>query len=195
MKNRTTVSARTLEALLEEMSGGLVPSWLFFWGHTPPKDGSVGKACFSQWWCGHPFEEDENHYQTAEHYMMAGKARLFGDSEALHAILTAENPAVAKKLGRTVRGFSDEKCLAARWSIVVRGNYLKFSQHPDLAGFLTQTGQRILVEASPYDRIWGIGLGKASSDIENPAKWKGLNLLGFALMEVRAQLERTAFHE
>jgi len=72
--------------------------------------------------------------------------------------------------------------------IVVAGNLAKFSQNPDFRDFLLTTKNRILVEASPVDKIWGIGLAADDKKIENPRLWKGLNLLGFALMEVRKQL-------
>ena len=71
------------------MASGFAPKWCFFWGHTPAKDGSVSKSCFSQWWEGHPFECDGVTYRTAEHFMMAGKARLFMDDETLAKILAS----------------------------------------------------------------------------------------------------------
>jgi ribA/ribD-fused uncharacterized protein len=72
---------------------------------------------------------------------------------------------------------------------VVQGNYLKFSQHKALEQFLLQTHDRVLVEASPVDPVWGIGLAEDHPDVLHPSKWKGTNLLGFALMEVRDQLK------
>ena len=96
--------------------------------------------------------------------------------------------AEAKKLGRQVRNFDQLLWEEKRYEIVKIGNYHKFSQDEHLATFLKQTGDRILVEASPYDNIWGIGLSADAQGIENPHNWKGLNLLGFALMEVRKML-------
>lgn len=179
---------RTREALSTAMQKGWRPKWLFFWGHQPSKNGDITAACFSQWWSGHAFEIDGVRYATAEHFMMADKARLFRDEASLSAILEAKSPAVAKKLGRQVANFDDAQWLEARWDIVVRGNEAKFSQHADLRDFLLKTGDRVIVEASPYDRIWGIGMGTKDEGVENPDKWKGLNLLGFALMEVRERL-------
>ena len=176
------------EALIAAIAEGFTPKWVHFWGHTPPADGSVGKTCFSQWWAGHPFTVDGVAYATAEHFMMAEKARLFGDAETLAEILAVEHPNAAKKLGRKVRDFDDGKWLAARWNIVVRGNHAKFSQHADLADFLINTGDRIIVEASPYDSIWGVGLAVSDPRVEQPECWRGLNLLGFALMDVRGKL-------
>ena len=120
--------------------------------------------------------------------MMAEKARLFNDEEVLIKILGCTSPTEAKKLGRTVQDFSAELWDNQCFAIVVTGNYYKFSQNPDLRNYLRTTGNRILVEASPVDSIWGIGLAKDNADIERPVKWPGKNLLGFALMEVRDQL-------
>ena len=72
---------------------------------------------------------------------------------------------------------------------MIEGNYLKFSQNPHLRNYLINTGNRILVEASPYDRIWGIGISEKDAVQETPNNWRGLNLLGFALMEVRDRLQ------
>ncbi|MCC6726938.1 MAG: NADAR family protein [Saprospiraceae bacterium] len=158
--------------------------YLFFWGHQPSKDGSITQSCFSQWW-EQPFEAEGLQYRTAEHWMMAGKARLFNDEEMLAKIIEAKSPAQAKKFGREVRGFDQATWEAARYGIVLQGNLHKFGQHAELKDFLLRTGNKILVEASPFDRIWGIGLAKTAPNIEDPHTWKGLNLLGFALMEVR----------
>lgn len=111
------------------------------------------KSCFSQWWAGHSFDIDGVRYATAEHYMMAEKARLFRDEDTLSKIIAAKSPAIAKKLGRQVANFDDRTWLQHRWDIVVRGNGAKFAQHEELKTFLLQTGDRVLVEASPYDRI------------------------------------------
>ncbi|MFK7932279.1 MAG: NADAR family protein [Saprospiraceae bacterium] len=161
--------------------------FLFFWGHRPSRDGSVNKSCFSQWFAA-PFQVDDIEYLTAEHWMMAGKARVFKDDEILAEILKAKHPHAAKKLGRKVRGFDPVVWEEHRMDIVVEGNVHKFSQHPKLTEFLLGTGDKILVEASPYDRIWGIGKGEKFENIENPNTWDGLNLLGYALMETRDRL-------
>lgn len=159
--------------------------WLFFWGHRPSYDGSITQSCMSQWWEGHPFEEDGVVYPTAEHYMMAGKARLFKDLEIWEEIIRSETPKEAKALGRKVRNFDQLVWEAHRCEIVIKGNQLKFSQHAELNAYLVNTGKRVLVEASPLDQVWGIGLAKDHRDATDPSKWKGLNLLGFCLMEVR----------
>jgi ribA/ribD-fused uncharacterized protein len=161
--------------------------YLCFWGHQPSKDGRITKTCFSQWFeVG--FVIDGVHFLTAEHYMMAEKARLFGDLATLQKILAVPHPHAAKKLGREVQNFQPHLWDAQRVAIVVRGNLAKFSQNSSLKQFLVDTGDRILVEASPIDKIWGTGLAADSPDVEHPDKWPGLNLLGFALMAVRRAL-------
>lgn len=177
----------TRESLIEHMAKGAEVDFLFFWGHKPKHEGHIDKACLSQWFpC--PFKIDGATYATAEHFMMAEKARLFGDEEALAQILIAPTPAKAKELGRGVRNFEGDKWEAARGEAVVRGNVAKFSSDERLKSFLVKTGDRILVEASPRDKIWGIGMGSGNPDAGNPAKWRGRNLLGFALVEARARI-------
>jgi len=166
-------------------SGDTSLEFVFFWGHHPTTD--VTSSCFSQWY-ETPFTEDGVTYSTAEHYMMAAKAKLFGDEDAHLQILAAPGPKAAKALGRKVRGFSEEVWREHRFEIVTRANRAKFGQHEDLCKFLLQTGDRVLVEASPYDQVWGIGLSGSDLRARNPNQWRGLNLLGFALMEVRDEL-------
>lgn len=179
--------ARSREQLAEILAAGAVPKWLMFWGHQPQVDGTVGKGCLSQWWpC--LFTVDGVDYASAEHWMMAGKARLFGDEEALARILAARSLAEAKNLGRLVRGFDEELWTSRRFELVVAGNVAKFGQDPARREFLLGTANRVLVEASPRDRVWGIGLGAANEKATDPTQWRGLNLLGFALMEARERL-------
>ncbi|WP_329787611.1 NADAR family protein [Lentzea sp. DG1S-22] len=161
--------------------------YLFFWGHQPERDGSVGKGCLSQWWpC--TFVADGREFASAEHYMMWRKALLFGDTTAASEVLAARTPAEAKALGRVVSGFDDDTWVSARLEIVVEGNLAKFGQDPALRSYLLATGSRVLVEASPLDRVWGIGLAADDPRAQDPATWQGLNLLGEALMEVRSSL-------
>ncbi len=179
------------EALIAALRQGLRPQFLFFWGHHPRPDGQVDHHCLSQWWHA-PFEIAGVAYPTAEHFMMAEKARLFGDLETREKILRAAHPEQAKKLGREVQGFHEDLWLPARSQIVFQANLAKFGQHPALKEFLLGTRQRILVEASPRDLIWGIGLAEDDPRAADPQQWPGLNLLGFALMQVRAQLAQDA---
>jgi ribA/ribD-fused uncharacterized protein len=164
--------------------------YLFFWGHHPSHDGSITKSCFSQWWQSSPFHIDGVTYKTAEHYMMAEKARLFGDLAIADRILQSSHPKEAKDLGRQAQGFDDALWQNHRSEIVIAGNYAKFTQNTALREFLLNTGDRILVEASPVDRIWGIGLAADHPDASQPEKWPGLNLLGFALMHVRDRMRQ-----
>jgi ribA/ribD-fused uncharacterized protein len=177
----------TREKLAAHLAGGAEVDFLFFWGHTPKRAGAVDASCLSQWF-ERAFEIDGVRYATAEHFMMASKAKLFGDTEAFARVLRAPSPADAKAIGRTVRDYDDDKWERARFDAVVRGNVAKFSQHEDLRGFLLGTRERVLVEASPRDPIWGIGLGASNPAARDPKKWRGRNLLGFALMEARSTI-------
>ena len=171
----------------EELGDGDGLDFVFFWGHQPPSDGGVGPSCLSQWWPA-PFSVDGIAYPTAEHWMMAEKARLFGDADVEARVLAAGTPKQAKALGREVTPFDSERWEDARFDVVVRGNLAKFEQNPHLRRYLEGTGDAVLVEASPVDRIWGIGLAEDDPRARRPREWDGLNLLGFALMEVRARL-------
>ena len=159
--------------------------YLMFWGHRPEPDGSIGRGCLSQWWPA-TFTVDSHTFATAEHYMMWSKAKLFNDDEIAEKILSAPHPHRAKALGRQVRAFDQEVWESARYAIVVEGSRAKFTQHDDLGTFLRRTGDRVLVEASPMDRVWGIGLAANDPRAEDPTQWRGLNLLGYALMAARA---------
>lgn len=161
--------------------------YLFFWGHQPSLDTTITKSCFSQWFES-TFKIDGVLYKTAEHYMMAEKAKLFKDEEIRKQIIDAKTPGEAKKLGRLVKNFHQDTWLQKRFEIVVKGNFNKFQQNPTLREFLMNTNTRVLVEASPVDDIWGIGMAQNHRDAYHPEKWKGVNLLGFALMEVRDKL-------
>jgi len=165
--------------------------FLFFWGHKTRKDGVITETCLSQWYPAR-FRVDRQTYLTAEHWMMAEKARLFGDRSTLAKILDADNPGKAKALGREVVGYDGALWDAEKTRVVTEGNLHKFRGNPDMAAFLAKTGRKILVEASPVDPIWGIGMGKDDSNATQPEKWKGENLLGFCLMQVRDELENVA---
>lgn len=170
-----------------------LPAVLPFWGHTPAKDGSTTKACFSQWWkSGFVFGGVE--YSCMEQCMMAGKALLFEDMDSYKAIMAEADPKSIKKLGRRVTPFDCAVWDRMKHSLILNGNYSKFTQNDALRQFLLSTGDSLLVEASPYDTIWGIGLGPDHPDVQHPGKWRGGNLLGFALMEVRDEIRRVYAH-
>jgi ribA/ribD-fused uncharacterized protein len=179
--------ARTVEELESAIGGDELASYVHFWHGEPRADGALTPDCFSQWWPA-AFDQFGVTFATAEHYMMWRKAVLFGDDAAAERVLATPSPSVAKAIGRRALGFDDELWLKYRWGIVVAGTFAKFAAHQELRQFLLATGHAVIVEASPTDTIWGIGLGENDKDAANPGQWRGLNLLGFALMEVRALL-------
>jgi ribA/ribD-fused uncharacterized protein len=168
----------------------MTTKYLFFWGHRPQPDGSAGPGCLSQWWPA-AFTIEGREYATAEHWMMWSKAMLFGDADVAARVLEVTHPNEAKSWGRKVRGFDEERWTQSRYAIVVAGSVAKFGQNRDLGRYLLGTGDRVLVEASPLDRIWGIGLAANDPRAADPERWLGLNLLGKALMEARSILRET----
>jgi len=181
-----------LEWLLKESEKEDGVKYIFFWGHQPQKDGAIGTTCMSQWFDDNTsFVVDGITYQTAEHWMMAEKARLFDDPGMVERILASNSAAKAKKLGRMVHNFDREKWEANSFEIVTQGSIHKFGQNSALKEYLLKTGTRVLVEASPLDPIWGIGLARDHEHAGQPAFWKGRNLLGFALMAARDALLRS----
>lgn len=145
---------RRAEDVLALHRAGRPVKYLCFWGHRPRRDGTVGQSCLSQWWPA-PFTVDGRHFPTAEHWMMWRKALLFGDTEAGERVLAAAHPHRAKAIGREVRHFDPAVWEAERYAIVLAGSLAKFGQHADLRAYLLGTGERVLVEASPVDRVWG----------------------------------------
>lgn len=176
--------SQLVQSLRSRFNAGEKMRFVFFWGHQPAKSGIITASCFSQWYSA-PFVVEGQRYPTEEHFMMAEKASLFGDYETKEQIIHAPNPGAAKALGRQVRGFDESVWLEHRFAIVVQANAAKFGQNAELGQFLQQTGDCILVEASPVDKVWGIGLAQDDERVHNPNQWRGLNLLGFALMHVR----------
>jgi ribA/ribD-fused uncharacterized protein len=150
--------------------------YVFFWS-----------GIYSQWWKA-DMTIDDVKYNSCEQYMMHQKALTFGDTEIAKLIMTEENPREQKKYGRMIKNFDkgvwDKCCLG----IVYKGNYVKFTQNEDLKAALLLTGKRIMVEASPLDNIWGIGMDENDPNVEYPACWKGLNLLGQAITLVKNEL-------
>lgn len=176
-----------IDELLRQQAEGRTHEYLYFWGNRPAMDGTVTKSCLSQWFTS-PFSDNGLHFATAEHFMMWSKAQLFGDDVAAQEVLAHDDPSRVKAIGRTIKNFDDELWKAHRFDIVVQGNRLKFTQNAAFRKFLLATGERVLVEASPVDAIWGVGLAADDERIVHPSKWEGLNLLGFALMVVRDEL-------
>lgn len=176
-----------INSIRERFNAGETLEFIFFWGHTV-RPGRITKACLSQWFSCNFTVEDVS-YHTTEQYMMAQKALLFGDQNTFEKIMASDNPKDYKALGRLVQHFDSNLWDERKFEIVCRGNRAKFSQNPELAAFLLDTGKCVLVEASPYDDIWGVKLGLDDAKIQNPNNWAGLNLLGFALMKTRDWLK------
>jgi len=152
---------------------------IFFW--SPKENSYPSKACFCQWYPS-PFRLNGILYHTAEHFMMACKAKLFGDEESMWKIIEEPEPRIVKEYGREVKFFDAKLWERYRVEIVTVGNYLKFTENDELCDFLLSTGDLEIVEASPYDRIWGIGLSADDPLANHPEKWRGLNLLGKCIM-------------
>ena len=142
---------------------------------------------FSQW-LPSKFIVDGMEYNCAEQFMMAKKAELFGDEAALKKIMKLTDPSIQKKVGRQIKGFVKEVWERIAKEIVFKANLAKFAQNEKLKNFILSTGDTIIVEASPYDIIWGIGLDQNDPDARDRTKWKGTNWLGEVLMDVRDKI-------
>jgi ribA/ribD-fused uncharacterized protein len=143
---------------------------------------------YSQW-AGIPFQEGDVKFNCTEQYMMYWKALAFGDLKSAERIMETYNPAEQKAIGRKVKGFNDERWDLIKYQVVYQGNYLKFSQNPDLLDtFLIKHKDKMFVEASPTDTIWGIGRDLSFPYLEDQSKWNGQNLLGCAIKEVQQKL-------
>ena len=141
-------------------------------------------------WFLSDFEYDSVRYSSMEQYMMYQKAILFADLETAEQILGTKDVAVIKSLGRSIKNYEDWTWNGLRQLIVYRGLLEKFGQTSELKKLLLDTGSSILAECAVKDRIWGIGLSMEDERRLNPQEWRGQNLLGYALMDVREQLRR-----
>lgn len=144
---------------------------------------------FSQWHYS-PFTINNREFNRAEQFMMYSKAIHFHDYETALNILCEDRPDRQKALGRIVKNFIKEEWESVGYKYVVDGNIAKFSQNRNLRDILLETSGLEIVEASPTDCIWGIGIDERSKDAFDRSKWRGQNLLGKALMEVRALLRK-----
>ena len=144
-------------------------------------------GCFSNFYPA-PFQYAGRSYSSSEQFMMAQKALAFWDMDAWQKILDARTPAEAKALGKTVQGYDDALWDRIRFQVVRRGVRAKFQQTAELRDVLMSTGDRILVEAAPRDKIWGVGMAADDPDIIDSSQWRGTNLLGQVLMQVRSDL-------
>ena len=184
----------SLEQVQKDYRAGKNLKYCMFWKTQPATATHVDKGCLSQWQAS-PFFSVVTNYCCMEQFMMSKKAELFDDNEIMQQILSCKDPRKIKALGQKVRNFDETIWSKVKYSIVLNGNYMKFSQNPALKHFLLQTGDKILVEASPYDGIWGIKMDESDENAHNPLKWRGQNLLGFALMEVRDVLREVCKNE
>lgn len=155
----------------------ITDDFVFFWGGT-----------FSQW-CPSTFIIDGVKYNSCEQYMMAKKALMFNDFDALQKIMLSKDPSKQKDIGKTVRGFNKDVWETYCREIVFDGNMAKFTQNPSMLKELLETGDREIVEASPKDKIWGIGLHETDPRVFDKSKWLGTNWLGIAIMQVRNKIK------
>lgn len=152
--------------------------FIFFWG-----------GPLSQWFkC--TIIIDGVTYNCAEQYMMAMKAQYFGDTIALIQIMKAKDPRTQKLLGRSVKNFDANQWSKVARHFVYKANLAKFSD-PKLKQILLDTGDKEIVEASPTDTIWGIGLAEDNPARFDKSQWRGTNWLGQILMQVREELQRS----
>lgn len=193
------VDTRSVNALPVPHEARHNNKFVFFW-QVPDdvikgkKEASYSESCFSQWYpspfsafnpTGRPKE-----FKTAEHFMMYFKALHFNNEAIANDILESATGEAAKNLGRKVPGVNPTTWDDAALFYVYAGNMEKFSQNQALKMYLLNTGDAILVEASPYDKVWGIGLKKDSPDARDKSKWRGKNKLGSILMMVRSELQK-----
>ena len=155
--------------------------FVFFWKKNEPS------GYMSNWYEA-PFEVNGVRYESSEAFMMHQKAVLMGDLVVARIILQTKSQAEIKALGRKVRNFDAKLWDEKKFEIVLEGNIAKFMAHKDLADKLLATGDKILVEASPTDQIYGIGLNASDPRALDQSQWRGENLLGKVLMAVRARL-------
>ncbi|GEM50598.1 NADAR family protein [Empedobacter brevis] len=179
----------TINWLIEQYENGKKLDFIYFWGHSSKYHEEVGKFCFSQWFPSE-FVVNGKLYKSAEHWMMSQKAILFNDIKSFEAVLQTDSPKIAKEIGRNVKHYNNEIWDTVKYKIVVAGNFHKFYQNEKIRDFLLNTAEKIIVEASPEDTIWGIGLAEENKEINNLYLWRGENLLGFVLMEVRNILKQ-----
>lgn len=149
---------------------------------------------YGQWpsnWERSPFVIDGKRYSCVEQWMMAEKARLFGDKQAEKAIMAATHPRDQKRLGRGVKGYDETRWAAVRYQVVLKGTIEKYKQNAHLLKKLLTSGDLVFVEASPSDKVWGIGMEESDKNAGEPSRWRGKNLLGKAITEARGILRQT----
>lgn len=179
--------------LIDLKKSGAPLKFEFFYGHHPVPN-RITSSCFSQWFT-QPFEVSGKIYSCMEQYMMEQKALVFGDCKVAEEIMNYSEPRDMKKAGRRVSNFNEEEWNSVKYGIIVKGNFHKFTQNEKLLEYLDKTGDTYLVEASPSDKIWGIGMDRNHPLRNNVECWVGENLLGFALTEVRDLIRNGRFQK
>jgi ribA/ribD-fused uncharacterized protein len=173
--------------LKQQYDSGVQPEFLFFTEMTATQNTAAAQMMLAQWYPS-SFSVEGDEYLHAAHWMMVQKAKLFDDYESATSLLTLRDDREIRSRGRKIAGFDQRRWDDNKYSIVVLGNLHKFSQHQALRAYISGTHPLVLTEANPDDRVWGIGMRENAPGATNPHLWKGLNLLGFALMEVRDNL-------
>lgn len=177
--------SNNIQSIIDRYNAGEKLDFIFFWG---PGEAEQPRNCFNQW-SRHCLLKDGFLYTSAEQAMMAEKALLFKDIGTLAKILVCPDPRNVKLLGRQVRGYDEKIWEANRVEIVTEISYQKFKLNAEARDFLLSTKGKILVEASPLDKIWGIKMAESNPSVLDPNKWLGLNCLGESLMNARDRLE------
>ena len=144
-------------------------------------------GCFSQWWPS-KFMVENFTFNCCEQYMMFKKAMLFGDIKSAAEIMAESNPKNIKLIGRRVKNFDNYIWDQTKRDVVYKGNYYKFTENEELKEILLSTGNKVLVEASPKDTIWGVGLSVNDENIEDKNCWRGTNYLGYELTRLKFKL-------
>ena len=157
-------------------------NYIYFW-----KISENPHGVFSQWYMSE-FTHSNIKYNCTEQFMMAKKAELFFDTINYKKIMNSTDPVKMRKLGRKVKNYDNAIWEEHSYKIVLQANLCKFVQDKYLRDILLATKDKILVEASPYDKIWGVGLSAKNPKILNENTWNGKNLLGKVLMNVRTRL-------
>lgn len=160
-------------------NGNKKDDFVFFWGGSFSNFSEVSEGV----------EYKGKIFPTSEHAFMYGKALQFKDLDIAKQLETAKTPKDAKRLGRKVKGYDDEVWSDVRYEIMKEVCLSKYTRSPYHKRQLLNTGTKELVEASPYDKVWGIGMSKDDNGVEDRRNWKGENLLGKVLMEVREEIK------
>lgn len=172
---------------MDNNMNNIIDNYIFFWKHT-----EIPYGCFSNW-SNHSITENSITFKTVEHYIMYHKALLMSDTKIANEILNVSGPLSAKHLGRKVTNYDEKVWSNKRKDIIYNALTLKVLQHKDVFDLLISTGDKIIAEASPYDKIWGIGYN-ANNALQNNNNW-GLNILGTSWMKVRYTIKQEVINK